>query len=342
MRANKRKYEDIEQEHLQLLELIDIAALRSDARDILQQVKRGRKVGELLGLLKEGDVTYEAHLGSNPYSRRMLLSLLLQSTASLDEIILSAPRIAETRLDIAWELDDGDTKALRNRTIDAKAIISAVEGGSAGEIPLAEVAPSRKLGSDVYLGKHRLSSGFSVPAQPWTNLTTDDDFVSHLVTIFLNYCNVYWRYVEEDLFLQSMQGSISSEFCSPFLVNAICALACLDSEHSTAFHRPEDLISRGQGFHDEALRLWLMEDGKASVTNIQALVVLVVSSSFRGKDNLGVSLLAVALQMNKDLAFPPQSSEAITMSDKTRARVSASWTAHLYDTLVDSRLLTTG
>jgi len=81
-----------------------------------------------------------------------------------------------------------------------------------------------------------------------------------------------------------------------------------------------------------------MEDGKASVTNIQALVVLVVSSSFRGKDNLGVSLLAVALQMNKDLAFPPQSSEAITMSDKTRARVSASWTAHLYDTLVDSSL----
>jgi len=244
MRANKRKYEDIEQEHLQLLELIDIAALRSDARDILQQVKRGRKVGELLGLLKEGDVTYEAHLGSNPYSRRMLLSLLLQSTASLDEIILSAPRIAETRLNIAWELDDGETKALRNRTIDAKAIISAVEGGSAGETTLAAVDPSGELGSDIYLGKRRfISKAFSVPAQPWTNLTTDDDFVSHLVTIFLNYCNVYWRYVEEDLFLQSMQGSISTEFCSPFLVNAICALACLDSEHSTAFHRPEDLIS---------------------------------------------------------------------------------------------------
>ena len=81
-----------------------------------------------------------------------------------------------------------------------------------------------------------------------------------------------------------------------------------------------------------------MEDGKASVTNIQALVILVVSSSFRGKDNLGVSLLAVALQMNKDLAFPPQTPEAITMSDRTRARVSACWTAHLYDTLVDSRL----
>ena len=35
MRANKRKHEDIEQEHQQLLELVDIAALRSDAGDIL-------------------------------------------------------------------------------------------------------------------------------------------------------------------------------------------------------------------------------------------------------------------------------------------------------------------
>jgi hypothetical protein len=33
MRASKRKYEDLEEEHTALLELIDIAALRSDARE---------------------------------------------------------------------------------------------------------------------------------------------------------------------------------------------------------------------------------------------------------------------------------------------------------------------
>jgi hypothetical protein len=58
VRATKRKYEDLEQEHNALLELIDIAAVRSDARKILQQLKTGRKVVDVLGLLKEGDITY--------------------------------------------------------------------------------------------------------------------------------------------------------------------------------------------------------------------------------------------------------------------------------------------
>jgi hypothetical protein len=176
-----------------------------------------------------------------------------------------------------------------------------------------------------------------MPAQPWTKLTTDDAFVSHLVTVFLNYNNVYWRYVEEDLFLHGMQRGLPSEFCSPFLVNAICALACLSSDHSAAFLRPEDLMSRGEHFHKEALRLWILELGKASVTNIQALIILSTEAGFRGKDKLGFSLQTIALQMNDDLPFPSTSSENITMSDKLRNRVSASWTAHLFDTLVCPR-----
>jgi hypothetical protein len=117
-------------------------------------------------------------------------------------------------------------------------------------------------------------------------------------------------------------------------VNAVCALACLSSEHSAAFLRPDDLMSRGEHFHNEALRLWLLEGGKASVTNIQALVISSMGAGFRGKDKLGISLLAVAVQMNKDLPFPPTSAEYITMSDRTRARMSASWTAHHFDSLV--------
>lgn len=92
------------------------------------------------------------------------------------------------------------------------------------------------------------------------------------------------------------------------------------------------MISRGQDSLDEALRLWLLEGGKASITNIQALVIYSMGSGFRGKDKLGLSLLAVATQMNNDLPFPPTSSETITMSDATRARVCASWSAHLFET----------
>jgi hypothetical protein len=278
----------------------------------------------------------------------MLLGLLIQSTASLDEIILTAPRLAESQLDIAWDSPSPITRALTGRTIDAAAIILAAEGSffqsqtgdttawHARSIAAQSFNGNGEPSGGSYKRYGELSNGhdknaFAVPAQPWTKLTTDDALVSHLVTVFLNYSNVYWRYVEEDLLLHSMQRGLPSDFCSPLLVNAICALACLSSEHSAAFIRPDDLMSRGEQFHKEALRLWILERGKASVTNIQALVILCTGAGFRGEDKLGASLLTVAVRMNRDLPFPATSSENITTLDKLRIRVSASWTAHLFD-----------
>lgn len=334
--ARKRKFEDLEQEHTALLELVDIAARRRDAADILKQLRGGRSVDDLLALLKEGDITYQSHLGSNPRTRRMLLSLLIQSTASLDEIVLAAPRIAEAQLDIGWAAEDDDSKVLKNRTIDASTILSAVEGAGAFAHQLRAVGPTARSSGDRSAWKRPAATNmFTAPAHPWTKLTTDDALVSHLVTIFLNYPNVYWRYVEEDLFLRSMQsGDLNAEYCSPFLLNAVCALACLSSEHSAVFIQPDDLISRGQHFHDEALRLWLAEEGRLSVTNIQALVICSMGAGFRGKDKLGLSLILLAAHMNLDLAFPPTSTATIAMPDMMRNRVCASWTCHLFDTLV--------
>jgi hypothetical protein len=53
VRATKRKYEDLEQEHNALLELIDIAAVRSDARKILAAEDRPES-RRCLGLAERG------------------------------------------------------------------------------------------------------------------------------------------------------------------------------------------------------------------------------------------------------------------------------------------------
>jgi hypothetical protein len=39
------------------------------------------------------------------------------------------------------------------------------------------------------------------PAAPWTTLTSDDEAVSHLVSLFLAWLNPGWRFVEADIFL---------------------------------------------------------------------------------------------------------------------------------------------
>lgn len=46
-----------------------------------------------------------------------------------------------------------------------------------------------------------------VTAAPWTNITTSDEAVSHLVSVFLTWINPTWRFVEADLFLLGMSTS---------------------------------------------------------------------------------------------------------------------------------------
>lgn len=67
-----------------------------------------------------------------------------------------------------------------------------------------------------------------VPAKPWTSVTNDDDFVSHLVSLYFTWQQCFYNVVKKDLFIQDMQsGNPDAQFCSPLLVNAILAEACV-------------------------------------------------------------------------------------------------------------------
>lgn len=67
---------------------------------------------------------------------------------------------------------------------------------------------------------------FSVPATPWTTITSDDGLVSHLVSLWLTWCHPVWNCLDRGLFIRDMQAAkLDCEFCSPFLVNCILAEA---------------------------------------------------------------------------------------------------------------------
>ena len=104
----------------------------------------------------------------------MLLGLLIQSTASLDEIILTAPRIAESQLDIAWDSPSPTSQSLIGRTLDAAAIILATEGTiDLNTRPIGEQTSNDN--GELSNGKYKLHgwrpnvnyrNAVSVPAQP--------------------------------------------------------------------------------------------------------------------------------------------------------------------------------
>ena len=69
---------------------------------------------------------------------------------------------------------------------------------------------------------------FRVLARPWTVITRDDTLVSHLVSLWFTWSHPFWNSLNRKLFIRDMQaGRLECEFCSPFLVNAILAEACV-------------------------------------------------------------------------------------------------------------------
>jgi hypothetical protein len=87
-----------------------------------------------------------------------------------------------------------------------------------------------KRAPSIYMDVRRITDMplFEVPAKPWTSVTDDDAFVSHLITLYFTWQQPTFRWVDRDLFLADMRaGKTGSRFCSPLLVNIILAVACV-------------------------------------------------------------------------------------------------------------------
>jgi len=126
-----------------------------------------------------------------------------------------------------------------------------------------------------------------VPAANWTTVTKDDELVSHLISVYFTWYHPAYPCVIRDLFVREMvAGDLNSQFCSPILVNAMLATACVSkvstrweseidvvqhfSDHSDVletFNRP---ASRGLHYLKEAMRLWMEEIEYPKLSTLQA------------------------------------------------------------------------
>lgn len=72
------------------------------------------------------------------------------------------------------------------------------------------------------------SAPVKVPAQPWTTVTDDDALVSHLISLYFTWDYPFYAFVDREILIKHMQaGNLQSDFCSPYLVNALLANACV-------------------------------------------------------------------------------------------------------------------
>ena len=253
--ATKRKHDELQDEHDALKEILAIAVSRRDGVDVLQRLRNCRNVLSLLAHLKQGDLVHQSVLDPGKRAKQMLLVGLMQSTAPLHEIIgFVAKRLGKNKgEDLLTVIDVG---RFRNRVLNINALgknmLSTThrpncnEAGISGERHSKSVDsnPTEQCQSDKASAEETADTpAFSVPSQPWTRITADDAFVSHLISVFLLELNPYWRHVEEDLFLHDMRSALDSTlYCSPLLVNAICALSCVSKSRSLQLDYPGCLL----------------------------------------------------------------------------------------------------
>ncbi|KAF5862069.1 hypothetical protein ETB97_012216 [Aspergillus alliaceus] len=129
---------------------------------------------------------------------------------------------------------------------------------------------------------------FTGPAHPWTTVTDDNDFVSHLISLYFTWPHLFFNWIDRDLFLKDFRsGDLNSTFCSPFLVNAMLAEACYYSDYPESCAVPGDIATKGEHFWREAMKLLDAEEGQISLTTVQGIGVMYSCASAMGKDRLG-------------------------------------------------------
>ncbi|PFH61397.1 hypothetical protein XA68_17449 [Ophiocordyceps unilateralis] len=201
-----------------------------------------------------------------------------------------------------------DILAKIRATEDPMAILRLARDVSAslrhGPDPASEAASSdpRLRAADL---RALLNSPLRLSARPWT-VVAGNGLVSDLIASFFVWDDpFFFPFIDREAFLEDMRSNDieKARYCSPFLVNAMCASRCFTSP-AAKFHSSvtgEDLSAR---FVNEAKKLWDQEAGRASLPTVQGLAILFTVTAYRGTDKQGFIYRYAAYEMLHRLGLP--------------------------------------
>lgn len=227
--AAKRKHNELAQQRDELQRLFAQIAVRgeADAADILRRIRSKEQPSSILRHLDEEDALSKGTMSSQMTVRQSSLLQLLQSSAPLDEVLnLIRPMLNDDMSQLQY-MGGSDLTPLWSLEVTRQSPLTELVRSANSKQSFATDRGSHSEHAQPADGK------LSVPAGPWVSDISDED-VTELVSVYFDLFWPYWRFVERDLFLESMRSGRpeSSLYCSPFLVNCILALASVSPLYS--------------------------------------------------------------------------------------------------------------
>ncbi|KAJ9651207.1 hypothetical protein H2198_009509 [Neophaeococcomyces mojaviensis] len=226
---------------------------------------------------------------------------------------------------------------------DPNSIIQVETESLKGDVQLLRRNPQRgrrRTGSIADL----MNPPIQVPAKPWTSVTDDDDFVSHLMSLWFTWAHQWWHWVDKVLFLEAMGSQdLNNPLCAPYLVNMILADACLLDSVDEDEDEPDPHL-RDQ-FYAEAKKGLEAEKDRISLTVIQTTGVQWTYLDMNGEDKIGLLVLNEQVFKAKELdkyqarlsKDPNISPETLSKVDRSISRLEWALFALNAFTLVGSR-----
>lgn len=154
----------------------------------------------------------------------------------------------------------------------------------------------------------------------WSSVTSDGEFVRHLLHLYFSWSHPFHPVGSRDLFYQSFERG-DCDHCSPLLVNAILALACHFSDRPQARTNPLDPRTAGNAFWVEAKRL--LDDAESaetpSITTPQALSIMSMREISMGRDRSGYGYnrrcMTMVIEMGLHLHLPLHEKAKLTAEE---------------------------
>ncbi|KAI0451007.1 putative C6 transcription factor [Xylaria acuta] len=169
-----------------------------------------------------------------------------------------------------------DPIALAHSIRQAELLLPSPTMADGGDLPMMQQLEFDALGI----------SPIKIPARPWTSIA-GDGIVSELISAWFKWDNAFlYPFVDRECFIQDIREGDpkSATYCSPFLVNAICALRSYFSDTIDMVQRVTKQDMREQ-FLSEANSRY--DPGSPTIPTIQGLWILFAISSLKGEDKNG-------------------------------------------------------